>query len=162
MKEIISPNEIHSVPQSHRSLVLPLPLHHQLTLRNPHTWCKPICIRLEDLVSNLVIMQAVTDAQVHTTLTINKWGDTIYTNILFGGIHTFVHIYVHTGTYIHIHNTNWSVHNSQWEKKRVLYSSPLSPIHSKGCPEWLYCPQMWSAVWLPLWQSGHSAFSQPI
>jgi len=42
-------NKVHSVPQSHRFLVLLLPLHNQLTLRDPLTWFKLICILPRDL-----------------------------------------------------------------------------------------------------------------
>ena len=42
-------NKIHFVPQSHRPLVLPLPLHNQLTLRDPLTRFKLICILPSDL-----------------------------------------------------------------------------------------------------------------
>ena len=44
-------NEIHSVSQSHWSLVLLLPLHNQLTLRDPPTLSKVISILPGDLGS---------------------------------------------------------------------------------------------------------------
>ena len=44
-------NKIDFVSQLHRSLVLPLPLHNQLTLRDPLTLFKPICIFPGDLGS---------------------------------------------------------------------------------------------------------------
>ena len=95
MKEIVvSPNEIHFVPQSHRSLVLSLPLHHQLTLGDPLTWCKPICILLGDLVSNLGIMQAVTGAQVHTTITIRRYY--LHQHAFLGNTYICTHTYIFT------------------------------------------------------------------
>ena len=42
-------NEVYFVHQLHRSLVLPLPLHDQLTFRDPLTWLKLICILPRDL-----------------------------------------------------------------------------------------------------------------
>ena len=34
----------------------------------------------------------------------------------------------------------------------VLFSSPLSLVHSQECPEWFYCAQIWFVQWLPFWQ----------
>ena len=42
-------NKVHFVPQSHRFLVFLLPLHNQLTLGDPLTWFKLICILPRDL-----------------------------------------------------------------------------------------------------------------
>ena len=42
-------NKVYSVPQPHRFLVLLLPLYNQLTLRDPLTWFKLICILPRDL-----------------------------------------------------------------------------------------------------------------
>ena len=42
-------SKIHFMSQSYRFLVLPLPLHNQLTFGNPPTWFKLICILPGDL-----------------------------------------------------------------------------------------------------------------
>ena len=57
MKEIawwFGSNEIHFVHQLFRSLILLLPLHNQLTLWDPLTWFKLICILLGDLGSGCI------------------------------------------------------------------------------------------------------------
>ena len=43
--------EVHFVPEWHRSLVLPHPLHNQLTLRDPLTFFRLIYVLLGDLRS---------------------------------------------------------------------------------------------------------------
>ena len=80
-------NEVYFVHQLHRSLVLPLPLHNQLTFRDPLTWLKLICILPRDLdlsmrILTLSIMRSnmiqIIQIVVHASLTVGKVNGVIF------------------------------------------------------------------------------------
>ena len=66
-------NKVYFVSQPHRSLVLPLPLHNQLTLRDPLTWLKLICILSGDLCQGTHRVRIQFDSMVDSSCLTHSW-----------------------------------------------------------------------------------------